>query len=208
VATWMRWLIVAAWILLGCFAFGSANADSSSPQVKLSRSGICHEKGTEYYDQTKRFRSFGSVEDCLAAGGRLPKRSPQAIQDAAGDQPMAPGETQPLTNSDEGGVTGWQWTNILSICGILAIGGAVLAWWRRRRERAGFKGQAAAERRRWAGHRLSKADQADEQQLLTACMGNREQMERLIDFELGRDTGISRAEAIARAMDRWRRDRH
>lgn len=47
---------------------------SSGPQVKKSTSGICHEKGSTYYDRTTNYRAFSSIEDCLASGGRLPKR--------------------------------------------------------------------------------------------------------------------------------------
>jgi len=43
------------------------------PQVKKSSTGICHEKGTTYYEKTKNFTSYKSVEDCLNSGGRLPK---------------------------------------------------------------------------------------------------------------------------------------
>jgi hypothetical protein len=52
---------------------GSGVADDSPP-VKLSRSGICHVRGTNYYANTKRFRAFPSIDACLAAGGRRPKR--------------------------------------------------------------------------------------------------------------------------------------
>jgi hypothetical protein len=78
----------------------------------------------------------------------------------------------------------------------------------RRRGHWGPSDQAGAERRRWEGHRLTRADRADEQQLLSACMGDRQVMERLVRFELDREPGISRAEGIARAADRWRRDNH
>ena len=43
------------------------------PNVKKSSSGICHEKGSQYYKQTKKFESFNSIEDCLNSGGRLPR---------------------------------------------------------------------------------------------------------------------------------------
>ena len=36
-----------------------------NPNVKKSSSGICHEKGSQYYKQTKKFESFSSIEDCL-----------------------------------------------------------------------------------------------------------------------------------------------
>ncbi len=41
--------------------------------VKLSKNGICHSPGTEYYDRTKEFDSYPSLAACLKAGGREPK---------------------------------------------------------------------------------------------------------------------------------------
>ena len=45
-----------------------------------------------------------------------------------------------------------------------------------------------------------------EPQLRRICFGNDAQLERLIDFEMTRTPGISRAEAASRAVDRYRRD--
>lgn len=41
--------------------------------VKMSNSGICHPPQSSWYDRTKTFQPFDSVEACLASGGRLPK---------------------------------------------------------------------------------------------------------------------------------------
>lgn len=42
--------------------------------VKMSRSGICHDTSSKYYTRTKNFTPYNSLEECLKAGGRLPKR--------------------------------------------------------------------------------------------------------------------------------------
>jgi len=47
---------------------------TDSPNVKKSTSDICHARGTTYYEKTKNFTPYNSVEDCLASGGRLPAR--------------------------------------------------------------------------------------------------------------------------------------
>jgi len=47
---------------------------SSSGAVKLSKNGICHAPGTTYYNQTTNFTGFPSLQACLNAGGRMPKR--------------------------------------------------------------------------------------------------------------------------------------
>ena len=65
----MKKVILLLFILFtGCDIFQSDN-----PKVKKSKSNICHEKGSQYYKQTKKFESFGSIQDCLDSGGRLPR---------------------------------------------------------------------------------------------------------------------------------------
>ena len=50
------------------------SCDRTEPPVKKSKTGICHKAGTRYYEQTKHFKKFSSIEDCIKSGGRLPKR--------------------------------------------------------------------------------------------------------------------------------------
>lgn len=42
--------------------------------VKMSNSDICHAPGTTYYDRTTNYTSFNTMDECLAAGGRRPRR--------------------------------------------------------------------------------------------------------------------------------------
>ena len=60
-------------ILIFFLIAGCDNIQSNSPNVKKSTSNICHEKGSQYYQQTKEYKSFSSIEDCLKSGGRLPR---------------------------------------------------------------------------------------------------------------------------------------
>ncbi len=47
----------------------------SDPPVKMSSSGICHEKGkSSYYAQTKKFTAYNTLDECLKAGGRMPAK--------------------------------------------------------------------------------------------------------------------------------------
>lgn len=55
-------------------------------------------------------------------------------------------------------------------------------------------------------HRGSGATRQAEPQLRRICFGDNDQVERLIDFEMTRRPGISRAEAANRAVLRHRRD--
>lgn len=43
--------------------------------VKLSKTNICHAPGTTYYKRTKNYSKHDNIEDCIAAGGRLPKKA-------------------------------------------------------------------------------------------------------------------------------------
>ena len=51
-----------------------AGCDSASVPVKKSKTNICHKKGSKYYDQTKHFRAYNTIKDCIDSGGRLPKK--------------------------------------------------------------------------------------------------------------------------------------
>ena len=53
-------------------------AQLNEPNVKKSRSGICHWKeSSPYYSMTKHYQSFHDVQSCLNSGGRCPKRDSQ-----------------------------------------------------------------------------------------------------------------------------------
>jgi hypothetical protein len=41
--------------------------------VKMSKSGICHPENSPYYSRTKNYTAYQTLQDCLNAGGRLPK---------------------------------------------------------------------------------------------------------------------------------------
>jgi hypothetical protein len=40
-------------------------------EVKQSRSGICHDASSPYYEKTRNFTPYASLDECLANGGRL-----------------------------------------------------------------------------------------------------------------------------------------
>ena len=52
----------------------STSVFSQSEPVKMSKSGICHKPGSTYYQQTKNFTPYKTLDECLKSGGRLPKR--------------------------------------------------------------------------------------------------------------------------------------
>jgi len=59
----------------------------------------------------------------------------------------------------------------------------------------------------WVRRRSGASRQA-ETQLRRICLGNNPQVERLINAEMIRTPGISRAEAASRAVLRYQRDNH
>jgi endonuclease G len=64
------------------------SANENSP-VKQSSSGICHETTSPYYEKTKRFTSFDSIELCLQAGGRALGASKSNTKPAHTTSPLA-----------------------------------------------------------------------------------------------------------------------
>ena len=59
-------------LLVSMFILVSVQA--ADPPVKKSNSGICHDTKSSYYQQTKNFTSFKTIDECLKSGGRLPKK--------------------------------------------------------------------------------------------------------------------------------------
>lgn len=52
----------------------STGVSAQEKPVKMSNSGICHAPNTTYYEQTKKFTPYKTLDECLKAGGRMPKK--------------------------------------------------------------------------------------------------------------------------------------
>jgi hypothetical protein len=52
----------------------SAAKTEAEPEVKKSNAGICHDKTSPGYKQTKNFSAFKTMEECVKSGGRAPKK--------------------------------------------------------------------------------------------------------------------------------------
>ena len=52
----------------------SAAKVEAEPEVKKSNAGICHDKTSPGFKQTKNFTVFKTVEECIKSGGRAPKK--------------------------------------------------------------------------------------------------------------------------------------
>lgn len=51
-----------------------SSASSASSVVKKSRSGICYDANSPYYERTKSYSAFPTMSECLKSGGRRPSR--------------------------------------------------------------------------------------------------------------------------------------
>lgn len=54
--------------------FISVGIFAQEKPVKMSNSGICHAPNTTYYEQTKKFTPYKTLDECLKVGGRMPKK--------------------------------------------------------------------------------------------------------------------------------------
>ena len=64
-------------------AYATDKKDTAEPGVKKSDTGICHDKSSTSYGNTKKFTGFGSMDECVKSGGR-----PAVIQPAAAAEPI------------------------------------------------------------------------------------------------------------------------
>ncbi|MEY2677430.1 MAG: hypothetical protein RLZ00_122 [Pseudomonadota bacterium] len=64
-------------------AHAADKKESAEPAVKKSEAGICHDKTSTSYGNTKKFTAFASMDECVKSGGR-----PAAGQPAAAVEPI------------------------------------------------------------------------------------------------------------------------
>ncbi len=61
----------------------AADKAAAEPVVKKSDSGICHDKTSPSFANTKKFTAFASVDECVKSGGKLPAGQPAAATAAS-----------------------------------------------------------------------------------------------------------------------------
>lgn len=125
----------------------AAQNAGADPTVKMSRSGMCHERGTVHYQQTIYFEAFDSMEACLAASGR----HMGGEHDANLPQPVYRG-SRPASDY-RSYVAG-----SVIVLAALIVGGAYL--WRRWKVRRTMRAFEESRRRRWEGHKLGPKKQS------------------------------------------------
>ncbi|BDU57963.1 hypothetical protein LMORI2_09450 [Limnohabitans sp. MORI2] len=55
--------------------------ETADPVVKKSDAGICHDKTSTSYGNTKKFTGFASMDECIKSGGRAAAGQPAAAAD-------------------------------------------------------------------------------------------------------------------------------
>ena len=65
-------------------ALGMAQAadpkEAAEPAVKKSDSGICHDKTSPSFGNTKKFTAFKTMDECVKSGGTLPAKTAAAAE--------------------------------------------------------------------------------------------------------------------------------
>ena len=54
--------------------------EAAEPAVKKSDTGICHDKTSASYGNTKKFTAFKTVDECVKSGGTLPAKTAAAAE--------------------------------------------------------------------------------------------------------------------------------
>ena len=60
------------------YAADKKEAAPTEAAVKKSDAGICHDKSSPSYGNTKKFTAFSSMDECIKSGGRAPAGQPAA----------------------------------------------------------------------------------------------------------------------------------
>jgi len=69
----MKKIFLLSLVFMSVLIFSGCSL-TGDPAVKKSNTGICHEKGTNFYNNTKNFTAYDNISDFLDSGGRLPKK--------------------------------------------------------------------------------------------------------------------------------------
>tara|TARA_A200000159_G_C7289821_1_gene325251 strand:+ start:940 stop:1230 length:291 start_codon:yes stop_codon:yes gene_type:complete len=74
IRSYIKWTIII-WFIIFAIGFSLAEASEQNPPVKKSNSEICHAEDSSYYNRTKNFTAYETLEECLASSdkARLPK---------------------------------------------------------------------------------------------------------------------------------------
>lgn len=85
----MHRLLIILLTLMISIAFPDAG---QAAIIKMSKTGICHDPSSLWYDRTRNFEAFETLRSCLSTGGRLPKTQevPTPVSSTARSRNEAP----------------------------------------------------------------------------------------------------------------------
>lgn len=66
-------------VLVACLLILLSSNVAFASTVKMSNSGICHTAQSPYYERTKNFKAYASLQKCLDDGGRLPRSAQKQL---------------------------------------------------------------------------------------------------------------------------------
>ena len=67
--------VFSAFVTLSLVSAPSTSwSQDDADAVKMSTSGICHDASSQHYERVKNFKPYASIQECLDAGGRKPKK--------------------------------------------------------------------------------------------------------------------------------------
>jgi hypothetical protein len=76
-----HFLLAALLGLSLCVAQAADKKEAADPVVKKSDTGICHDKTSTSFGNTKKFTAFASMDECVKSGGRPAAGQPAAAAD-------------------------------------------------------------------------------------------------------------------------------
>ena len=80
ITTSLRFLMSFAVALVLGMAQAADPKEAAEPAVKKSDSGICHDKTSPSFGNTKKFTAFKTVDECVKSGGTLPAKTAAAAE--------------------------------------------------------------------------------------------------------------------------------
>ena len=79
----MQYAIIRSTLAIGLvwglgLALAADKKEAAEPMVKKSDAGICHDKSSPSFGNTKKFTPFASLDECVKSGGKPPAAQPAA----------------------------------------------------------------------------------------------------------------------------------
>jgi hypothetical protein len=119
----------------------------ASAEVRLSKGKICHDASSQHYSGLQTYQSFKTMQDCLAAGGRL----------SVADQRKADARREAASEESLSNWIVWTIAAVVVIAFLIAVALPFFrSWLRQRRNRKEQESYQAKQDKRWEDHKLQR----------------------------------------------------